>query len=260
MKLVTTDQLKGFRIQASDGRLGALDDFIFDDVEWVVRYMVVDTHPWWPGGRVLVAKQALHTPDWENGLIPVALEKKQARGAPSVNVNEPLSRGAEAALHKYFSWLPYWGPSGQQLGIAPGASPAGGDAEHEQTVEREMRERRRADGIHVHRLGKMVGYEVLSGDAQEHLGYLSGHVLEMPDWQVRYLVMDTRRRLPGRKVLLVPSWIETLSWDDRSIRVSIGGSTIRQSPEFDPDRPISSEYARSLVEYYRQSQGGQTRS
>jgi len=34
--------LKGFAIEASDGRIGTAVDYLFDDVSWKVRWLVID--------------------------------------------------------------------------------------------------------------------------------------------------------------------------------------------------------------------------
>jgi hypothetical protein len=50
-------EVKDYHIQATDGEVGHLEDFIVDDQNWVIRYMVVDTRNWWPGKKVLVSPQ-----------------------------------------------------------------------------------------------------------------------------------------------------------------------------------------------------------
>ena len=47
--------LKGFAIQASDGRIGTVVDFLFDDASWKVRWLVVDCGTWLSGRRVLIS-------------------------------------------------------------------------------------------------------------------------------------------------------------------------------------------------------------
>jgi len=47
-------QLRGIRLGASDGVIGQLKDFYFDDRNWVVRYLVADTGNWLPGRKVLL--------------------------------------------------------------------------------------------------------------------------------------------------------------------------------------------------------------
>ena len=40
--------LKGFTIEASDGGIGSVVDFLFDDTSWKVRWLGV-TPLWWTG-------------------------------------------------------------------------------------------------------------------------------------------------------------------------------------------------------------------
>jgi hypothetical protein len=42
-------QLYGEKLEASDGEIGRVKDFNFDDEKWAVRYVVVDTGAWLPG-------------------------------------------------------------------------------------------------------------------------------------------------------------------------------------------------------------------
>ena len=44
--------LRGYAIRATDGVIGRVDDFYFDDEDWGVRYLVVDT------GRLAVRQES----------------------------------------------------------------------------------------------------------------------------------------------------------------------------------------------------------
>lgn len=50
--LRSVDDLRGYNIQASDGRIGDVSDLYFDDHLWVIRYLVVDVSTWLPGRLV----------------------------------------------------------------------------------------------------------------------------------------------------------------------------------------------------------------
>ena len=41
--------INGYAIEASDGRVGTVSDLLFEDVGWVVRWLVVDTGNWLSG-------------------------------------------------------------------------------------------------------------------------------------------------------------------------------------------------------------------
>ena len=51
--------LRGYAIRATDGVIGKVDDFYFDDEDWGVRYLVVDTGNWLSGRKVLISPIAI---------------------------------------------------------------------------------------------------------------------------------------------------------------------------------------------------------
>ena len=53
--LRNADHLKGFAIRATDGGLGTVDQFYFDDETWAIRYLTVETAGWLGGRQVLIS-------------------------------------------------------------------------------------------------------------------------------------------------------------------------------------------------------------
>ena len=49
--LRSTREVIGYYIEATDGDIGHVEDFLIDDENWATRYMVVDTVNWWPGKK-----------------------------------------------------------------------------------------------------------------------------------------------------------------------------------------------------------------
>jgi len=49
------------KLGASDGEIGHVKDFYFDDQNWAVRYLVADTGSWMPGRLVLISPHSLGT-------------------------------------------------------------------------------------------------------------------------------------------------------------------------------------------------------
>jgi hypothetical protein len=56
--------------------------------------------------------------------------------------------------------------------------------------------------------------------------------------------------LPGKKVLVAPTWIESVSWSESKVHVVLSRETIKNSPEFDPTVPVNREYEARLYDYY----------
>ena len=103
--------INGYAIEASDGRLGTVSDLLFEDVGWVVRWLVVDTGKWLPGRKVLLPLSTLGHPDRALRHFPVKLTMQQVKDSPDVDTDRPVSRQIEAQVHDYFGWDSYWGGS-----------------------------------------------------------------------------------------------------------------------------------------------------
>ena len=69
--------MRGFTIHATDGDIGSVDEFLFDDEQWTVRYLVVNTGGWLTGRLVLVSPIAFRSVDWDRETFDVALTRQQ---------------------------------------------------------------------------------------------------------------------------------------------------------------------------------------
>ena len=75
--LRSTKVLNGLHIHCTDGMFGHVDDFVFDDETWTIRYLVVETRNWWPGEHVLVEPSSIRSIRWEDGEIYLSLTREE---------------------------------------------------------------------------------------------------------------------------------------------------------------------------------------
>jgi len=94
-------KLFGNKILATDGQIGRVHDFYFDDQEWTVRYMVADTGGWLKGRLVLISPAALGEADWGAESFPVNLTRQQIGESPGIEEDLPVSRQQEIELQRY---------------------------------------------------------------------------------------------------------------------------------------------------------------
>ena len=85
--------LKGYAIGATDGDIGKVDDFYFDDEFWTIRYLVAETGNWLMNRKVLISPFALGKTDLSRVRFDVTLTKKQVEESPSMDTDEPVSVG-----------------------------------------------------------------------------------------------------------------------------------------------------------------------
>jgi hypothetical protein len=81
--LCGTKDVTGDHLQASDGEIGHVDDFLIDDESWRIRYLVIDTSNWIGGRSVVISPAALHGIDWSQSKMQVALTREAIRQSPS---------------------------------------------------------------------------------------------------------------------------------------------------------------------------------
>ncbi len=240
-----TKDLKGCRLAASDGEIGHLKDLYFDDDAWTVRYLVADTGNWLPHRKVLVSPHAVggvhSTP---HKAVEVKLTRKQIEESPSIEAHKPVSREHEAKYLSYYGWPYYWpGP----FLWGPVAFP-GMIAPNTPTPEAEPAEPANPEDSHLRSVAEVSGYSIQALDY--HFGHVDQFIVDDRDWAIRYIVADTRTWWPGKRVLLSPQWISSVSWKEMSVYVDLDRETVKRSPEYNPNVPLTREYETSLFEHY----------
>jgi len=242
--------LKGLAVSAIDGEIGSVYDVYFDAQHWTVRYFVIDTGTWLSGRRVLISPMSLHNrADVVGDRLSVGLSKAQIEHAPGWDTDKPVSRQHEIAYSRYYDYPYYWtGPARWGGGWVPftGVAPV----PHLDPIEEEIlaRERERADS-HLHSARDVIGYYVQAAD--DDVGHVEDFLVDDGTWAIRYIVVDTRNWLPGRKVVLSPRWIKAVSWDDSRVYVDLLRREVETAPEYDSDRPLERALESRLYEHYR---------
>ena len=114
--LQSVNELKGQMIHASDGELGTVDQFLFDDESWTIRYLVVETSKLL-GRKVLISPISIVRKHKTDGLT-LSLTKDQIRNSPGIDTDKPVSRQHEAQYFNYYGYPYYWGGPGLWGGTA----------------------------------------------------------------------------------------------------------------------------------------------
>jgi hypothetical protein len=106
--LRSTRDVSGHHIQAVDGEIGHVEDFIIDDKTWAIRYLIVDTRNWWPGKKVLVSPQWIERVSWSESKVYVNLPREIITRSPEYTEDSTPTRDYEAGLHLHYNRLGYW--------------------------------------------------------------------------------------------------------------------------------------------------------
>jgi hypothetical protein len=240
-------ELHGLAIQATDGEIGAVDQFYFEDETWVIRYLTVNTGGWLGGRQVLISPiSVIGVPDWQAKRLDVALTKKQVENSPDINTHQPVSRQHEIAYFGYYGYPFYWGGS-DLWGAAP--NPAGLAIPIPASVEAiaDSVEKESTDS-HLRSAEEVTSYYLEAIDGE--IGSVDGFVIDDEAWAIRYIEVATRNWWPGKKVLVSPAWAERVSWEDSKVFVGLTRGAIKDAPEYVESTMITREYEKQLHSYY----------
>jgi uncharacterized protein YrrD len=106
--LRSTYDVCGRHIQALDGEIGHIEDFIIDDETWAIRYLIVATHNWWPGKKALVSPQWIERVSWGERKVFVNLSRETIKQSPEYTGESLLTRDYEIGLHQHYDRPGYW--------------------------------------------------------------------------------------------------------------------------------------------------------
>lgn len=93
--LRSTKESTGYHLQASDGEIGHVDDFLIGENSWKIRYLLVDTSNWIGGRSVVVASEAVAGVDENKGMLKVCATREAVKHSPKFESIEDAIGPAE---------------------------------------------------------------------------------------------------------------------------------------------------------------------
>jgi sporulation protein YlmC with PRC-barrel domain len=214
--------LIGYSMEATDGVIGEVKEFYFDDQTWDIRYLIVKTGGWLSGREVLISPAALIKANDQNGSFPVRLTKKQISDSPDIDTDKPVSRQQEIALYDYYAWEGYW-LSGFYPGGYLGVSTPFPVIDENPPIQDD-------ENLHLRSMGNIIGYHIQATDGE--IGHIHDFIIDDQTWQVKFMAVDTHNWFGGKKVLIDVSHIKKIVWEDSWVFLDITIALIEKSRVF----------------------------
>ena len=208
-------QLYGEKLRASDGEIGHVKDFYFDDQKWVVRYAVVDTSSWLLGRLVLIAPHAFGNLDQHRSLLLVNLTRQQIENSPPIELHKPVSRQYEEEYYRYYEFVPIVQPPPSPL-----PSEEAGESDNARNV----------NDPHLRSTHAVTGYHLQT--SEETIGHITDFMMDDKSWAICHLVVETGTWFSGKEIVISPSHVDRINYEDSKVFVNLTKEAILQAPEF----------------------------
>lgn len=240
--------IHGFAVQATDGDVGKIETLYVDEETWAVRYLVVNVGNWLLTDKVLLSPTSITDVNAEDEIIAVALTKEQVKNSPDIDTEKPVSRQYEVTLHDYYSWRPYWLDAPTYAGGLTSVRTPTTLTYKPRPENPPVTPAEDADP-YLRSTDELEGYNIHATDGE--IGHVEAFLVDTDLWYVRYFVVDTRNWLPGKKVLVAPTWIDHITWADREIMVNLTQEMIESSPEYEGPVVVNRDYEQRLYDHYQ---------
>jgi hypothetical protein len=241
--------LKRFDVVATDGSIGSVDDFYFDDQRWAIRYLIVDTGKWLPGRRVLVSPYSVIRTEWGDQRLLLSITRDQVKDSPGVDTNKPVSRQHEADYLRYYGYPLYWAHTGLWGAYPTPLLPSAEQMARTSTpLSSELRAEQSGDS-HLRSISEVNGYVIRATDGD--LGHIDDFLITDVSWALRYFVINTSNWWFGQKVLAAPSWITAIDWATKTVDVNVTREAIRTAPLYDRAEHIDQQWEAAYHQHIR---------
>jgi sporulation protein YlmC with PRC-barrel domain len=258
----TQSEISGYAIHATDGLVGTVSDFLFEDTTWLVRWLVIDTGDWLRGRNVLLPLSALAHVNHIGHQFNVKLTRQQVKDCPNIETDQPVSRQQETSLYDYYGWSPYWGGGANMgmldyMGLGGYWGYVGGPMAPPPSPELLLREReidaaeRSKSDPTLRSIKEVIGYHIDANDGE--IGHVNDILVEDTDWSIHYLVVDTKNWWPGKKVLISPLSVREIRWTDRMVSLGVNRQMVKESPAYDPSIKVDPIYESAFHKHYDHS-------
>lgn len=246
MKLSLKEKL-GYSIETYDQVTGKIKDFLFDDEQWIIRYVDADLGYFLSERRVLIPQTFLEKADWITQNFKVNLSKEGLSNCPPLDNFLPISRMYEEELNRHYRLPNYWARMYKEPRNGFDKMPhvkltkEKFNARPEPIIEKQIDSNLRS-------FGEIIGYDILTSDGI--LGCVDDLLIESNDWGIISIIVDmSKSQSQSKKVIIASTWIEEVSYAERQIKILLPTKEVESAPEYDPLEPINEELEKRYYNY-----------
>jgi hypothetical protein len=213
-------QRYGEKLRATDGEIGNVRDFYFDDKNWTVRYLVADTGRWLTGRLVLISPHAFGHLYPQGKVLLVNLTREQIEKSPSIDEHKPVSRQHEEEFHRYYGY-PYYAESWPLWGLAEYpvvVPPPPPTAASQRGVDSHLRSAR-----------VVKGYNVEASDGI--IGQIADFLIDGRTWALRQIVVASGHWFSGIEIPIPTGKISRISYNESTVYVDSTKAAIMEAAQ-----------------------------
>ena len=205
-------QLYGKKLRASDGDIGHVEDFYFNDQQWAIRYVVADTGSWLSGRLVLISPHAFGNLHQDGDCLLVNLTRQQIENSPAIESHKPVSLQYQA----YWDGVETWGVGGfPEAPPPPHLMPR---------VSRQVT-------MFICKAHRLLA-ATPSKPAKERSAMSYDFIMDDKSWAICHLVVETGHWFSHKEIVISPKHIDRISYEESKVFVNVSKEAILEAPQY----------------------------
>ncbi len=231
-------ELTGWAVHAVDGDIGKVRELYFDDADWRVRYLVVDTGRWFPNRRVLLSPALVEDVAGEQRKIAIAMTREQVRHCPDIATDKPVALQRQARRKAEFNWTLVL--AGEALASVPEAL--------ETPAFAPINRNGKPFDAHLRTTSVVIGLTLRADDGAA--GRIADFIVDVDSWEIRYLVVELAS---GTRVVVPPRLVTAIRIEEKAVDTDLPRHTIAEGPSLDASTLPARLHEESVLRYYAQA-------
>ncbi|MBN2736710.1 MAG: hypothetical protein JXR70_06990 [Spirochaetales bacterium] len=213
MKILLKNIL-GYGISARDGHLGFIHDFLFDDSNWEIKYVVVNTSNFLFENLVLISPEYIRSVDYSQKQVFFDLNKSDIKKSPDADSKKTVSRQYQDYFEKKYSSAYYW--YGFDIWAFPPVLSDYGKAY--ESVKAPMEAEKDPELAHLRSVREVIGYHIVN---DYESGKIKNITADEKCWAVLDFVVEAGSFLHHHNEEIEVEMIDKISFEERAVYFKI---------------------------------------
>lgn len=230
-------------VLVSNDRIGKIGQIVIDDQNWVVRYISITLN--FPS-----RKKALISPvsviNFDNSILSLNCTLEQVTDSPQLDF--PISREQEIALHKYYNIPYYWESPVNNNSLGKSVYPGISSIFSCYSPEHALSQKRQSPHSHLHKADELCSSKIIG--VNEEAGKIDELLIDKDDWVIRYLLINSSCLLSSNTIPVSPQWIKAADWDEAEIYLKFKAKVILSAPEIEVITDLDRDLETRIYAYF----------
>lgn len=234
--LRSSRELTGYVVHAADGAIGKVRELYFDDADWRVRYIVVDTGRWLPSKKILLPPATVEDIRWEQRQVRVSFTREQVKNCPQADTDRPVAEQLKAERRSQHNWA--LSLAGEALASVPEAL--------QTPVFEPINRNGKPFDPHLRTTRVVTGLALRARDGT--VGRIDDLIVDDGSWEIRYLVVEIKG---GERVAVPARLVKDIIVDEKVATTDLSLRVLTDAPSLDPSTLFTCQYEESILRHYQ---------